>query len=136
VSRRYLLDASALLALLLNEPGADQVESVLDDSEMHTVNLTEVVRKLVLKGVEPAEVASLLDDIDLDVVEAFSSEQAHTAGHMLAANRSIGLSLGDAVCLVVAFSSGTRVVTAERSWPKTVWPKDLQAKRPEILLIR
>jgi ribonuclease VapC len=134
--RRHLLDASALLALLLNEPGADQVESVLDDSEIHSVNLAEVVRKLVLKGIEPAEAASLLGDIDLDVIEAFSTEQAGTAGNVLAVNKSIGLSLGDAVCLVMAFSCGTRAVTAERSWPKTIWPKDLQTNGPEILLIR
>ena len=133
---RHLLDASALLALLLNEQGADQVEIILDDSEIHSVNLAEVVRKVVLKGVEPAEAVSLLAGMDLGIIEALSTEQAYAAGHLLAANQAMGLSLGDAVCLLVAAGSGARVVTADRSWPKTVWPKDLHSQVPEILLIR
>jgi ribonuclease VapC len=136
VRRRHLLDASALLALLLNEAGADQVEDILDDSEIHTLNLAEVVRKLVLKGVDPAEAASLLAGIDLRTIESFTTEQAYAAGNLLAANKSIGLSLGDAICLLSAHASGARVVTAERSWPKTIWPKDLPSHVPEILLIR
>ncbi|MGS0639552.1 PIN domain-containing protein, partial [Citrobacter sp. VF227] len=39
----FVLDASALLALLLAEPGADEVKARLDGSVMTTVNLAEVV---------------------------------------------------------------------------------------------
>jgi PIN domain nuclease of toxin-antitoxin system len=39
-------DASALLSVLLAEPGEDRVREVLDRSQMHAVNVAEVIGKL------------------------------------------------------------------------------------------
>lgn len=49
-----VLDASAVLALLQDEPGAEVVERVLPGSVLSTVNLAEVVGKLVDAGVPPS----------------------------------------------------------------------------------
>ena len=58
MTHRYLLDASALLAVIFQEPGADRVLEVIDDSEIHAVNLAEVMRKMVAVGMPPGEVVS------------------------------------------------------------------------------
>ena len=41
-----VLDASALLALLLNEPGAKRVAAVPDGALLSAVNLAEIVSRL------------------------------------------------------------------------------------------
>ena len=44
---RVILDASAVLALLGNEPGAELVQRMLPDSVILSVNLAEVVTRLI-----------------------------------------------------------------------------------------
>jgi ribonuclease VapC len=116
MTRNHLLDASALLALIRNEPGRDRVRAVLDDSQIHSVNLAEVARKMVSKGMPAAEVESLLDELRLDVVEELSSEQALAVGRLGLEAKRLGLSLGDCVCLAVAEWIGATAVTADRRW--------------------
>ncbi len=114
MEREYLLDASALLAVIRNEPGADRVAALLDNSKVHAFNLAEVHRKLVSKGMPSAEVRSLLGGLSLIVVENFSEEEAYVAGEFAAAGA--GLSLGDAVCLTTAKRLSMIAVTADRRW--------------------
>jgi PIN domain nuclease of toxin-antitoxin system len=66
-----VLDASALIAVLREEPGAAAVEAVLDDAAISTVNLSEVQAKLVERGT-PAEIAWSwgLVDLNLDVIDS------------------------------------------------------------------
>jgi len=116
VERRYLLDASALIALIRNEPGAERVKEVLDSSQIHALNLAEVVRKMISKRMPPAEVRNLLEDLHLTVVEQLGLEQAYAAGQLAAERRDLGLSLGDAVCLTAAKAMDMTAITADRSW--------------------
>ncbi|MGB6548793.1 MAG: PIN domain-containing protein, partial [Xanthobacteraceae bacterium] len=53
-----VLDSSAILAILNNEPGADAVEEMLDDALVSTVNYAEVVAKLVERGGTSAQAQS------------------------------------------------------------------------------
>ena len=55
-----VLDASALVALLLAEPGADRVKAALDGSVMSTVNLAEVVSHYAKLGVARSDIETLL----------------------------------------------------------------------------
>ena len=76
-----VLDASALMAVLRDEPGAAAVEAVLDHAAVSAVNLSEVQAKLVERGT-PAEIAwSWLVDLDLAVVD-FDALQARLAGDL------------------------------------------------------
>ena len=130
MDQAYLLDASALLALIRNEPGADRVKTVLDSSAIHAVNLAEVVRKMICQGMPAAEVQELLEDLSLTVIEEFGQAQAYVAGQLAAGNPRLGLSLGDSVCLTAAERKGMTAVTADRRW------SDLQARDVKILQIR
>ena len=110
-----VLDASALMAVLREEPGAAAVEAVLDQAAISAVNLSEVHAKLVERGT-PAEIAwSWLVDLDLDVVR-FDTPQARIAGDLRPLTRARGLSLADRACLALAQVLGLPAMTADRAW--------------------
>jgi len=113
---RYLLDASALLSILLDERGGERVDRILDRSRIHAANLAEVIARLVRAGM-PAETAvANLRDLDLDVDEVFGAAQAEACGVLQGTRRELGLSLGDCLCLTAAAWSGSVAVTADRRW--------------------
>jgi ribonuclease VapC len=130
VSRAHLLDASALLAVIFNEPGADRVLEVLDDCEIHAVNLAEVMRKLVGIGKPVEEVIARMDALDLEVIAEVGVRQVHDIARLAPEAKRLGLSLGDCVCLVTAEWKGMTAVTAERRW------SELQGRDIRILQIR
>lgn len=112
---RTVLDASAVLAYLQGEPGGDLVGEHLAVSLISAVNLSEIVAKLVDKGLDDAAVDATLDSIGLEAV-AFDAEQARSAGLLRAATRNRGLSLGDRACLSLARARGAPALTADRTW--------------------
>ena len=110
-----VLDSSALLALLLNEPGADLVAGYFPDVCMSAVNLAEVIAKLCERGMPPEDARQAVANTGIDVV-AFDEHQAHHTGALRSATRAFGLSLGDRACLALAQSRGLPAVTADRVW--------------------
>ena len=110
-----VLDASALLALLQNEPGAEIVASRLQRCVMSAVNLSEVVAKLADHGMPEADLRAALDLLDLDVRE-FDTEAAYAAGELRRETRHVGLSFGDRACLALAMRLDAVAVTADRAW--------------------
>ena len=111
----YVLDASALLCLLVGEPGANRVEAVLSRSQVSAVNYAEVVGRLVDKGEYDDDMRSDLTDLALSVV-AFDRDLAELAGILRADTRKAGLSLGDRCCLALAKRTGAVALTADRAW--------------------
>ena len=113
---RVVLDASAVLVLLNNEPGADKLTpELLSDAICSTVNLAEVQTKLVSEGGHPDEA---WEDTLSPIREAmpFSEEQARIAGSLVAQTRRLGLSLGDRACLALALVLKAPIYTADRTW--------------------
>ena len=112
----YILDASALLAFMLDEPGHEQVHAILDRACIHSVNIAEVVGKLIRKGVPGLRAEQMIEELDLDVDQNLPVHQAALCGELVAHTRQQGLSLGDCICLAVAASKGSIAVTADRKW--------------------
>ncbi len=111
-----MLDASAILALLNNEPGADKLTlELLSNSASSTVNLAEVQAKLVGLGVLPDEAWEDCLSPIRDAVP-FTEEQAKLAGTLVVQTRSLGLSLGDRACLALGLTLKAAVYTADKSW--------------------
>jgi PIN domain nuclease of toxin-antitoxin system len=109
-------DASAVLALLNQEPGARKLTpELLSDSAASTVNLAEVQTKLVRDGGEPNE-AWELALAPISESEPFTSEQAKVAGTLVKLSRPLGLSLGDRACLALAMTLKAPVYTTDREW--------------------
>ena len=112
---RSVLDSSAVLALIDEEPGADTVRSVLLDSAISTVNLAEVYTKLDERGGDGrSAVAAILNS--LAGVEQFTEEHARIAGRLRQPTRHLGLSLGDRACIAVAIALGAEIYTADSIW--------------------
>lgn len=110
-----VLDASAVLALLQNEPGADAVLASLAGATISAVNLSEVVARLADREVPAEDIRRAVAHLGLRV-EPFDADAAYRAGMLRPQTRPLGLSLGDRACLALANALGVAALTADRQW--------------------
>ncbi len=111
-----VLDASAILAVIQHERGAENLTAeLLQDAVISTVNLAEVQSKLVKNGWRPEEAWTDASSLITSEVP-FTSEQARIAGDLILKTESRGLSLGDRSCLALAIALNAPVYTTEQAW--------------------
>jgi len=111
-----VLDASAVLALVKRELGQDVVQAALvSEAVICTVNLSEVITRLLRDGVPEMSVRQVIDRLPIAVVD-FGSDLALSAGLMSVITRPFGLSLGDRACLALAHRENASALTADRAW--------------------
>lgn len=110
-----VLDASALLALLLDEPGAAKVAEHIAESRMSSVNYAEVVSHFIHAGMPAEQVDAMLHPLPMAIVEA-DRALATLAGRLRSVTAGAGLSLGDRFCLALARRDGLTALTADRQW--------------------
>ena len=111
----FVLDSSALLAVINDEPGAERVVATLDDAVVSAVNHAEVVTKLVEFGLGPGLARRALLRMGVRVVD-FGIDLADRTGELRARTRELGLSLGDRACLALAQRERRVAVTADHKW--------------------
>ncbi|MGL5835790.1 MAG: type II toxin-antitoxin system VapC family toxin [Waterburya sp.] len=113
MSNCYVLDASAILALLNNETGADRVQSILENAPcvMSVVNWSEVARKLLGKDLAVKPIAESLQAVGLEF-KSFDYSLAVATAQILAPP----LSLGDRACLSLAATLGAIALSADQIW--------------------
>ncbi len=111
-----VLDASAILALLQSERGAETLtDEILENAVASTVNLAEVQSKLVKRGHPPDEAwEDALSPVT--AAEPFTTEQAKIAGDLIGKTEKYGLSLGDRSCIALAIALKAPVYTTEQAW--------------------
>ncbi len=110
-----VLDASALLAMIREEPGGASVAGAIARARMSAVNFAEVVSYLAYAGVPPAEIEDMLTQLPVVVIDA-DLELAWMAGRLRNKTAAAGLSLGDRFCLALAARDGLPAWTADRQW--------------------
>ena len=110
-----VLDASAILALLQREPGAEVVAEHLSGAAISAVNLAEASSRLVDRGMPEAKVREGISALDIEVV-SFDREAAYVSVALRPLTRAQGLSLGDRACLALALIRGQPALTADRVW--------------------
>ena len=123
-----VLDASALLAFLHDEPGGGQVESVLDGAVMSTVNWSEVVQKALQRGVDVCGIREDVQELGMQIIP-FSAKQAELAADLYETARTHGLSLADRACLALALDSQAPILTADRVWQHLKLPLSIELIR-------
>ncbi len=117
MNKKIVLDASAILALLNQEPGYKVVEQHLPDSMMSTVNLSEVVAVLISIGMPESEAEAIIATLVKDIV-VFDQQHAYITANLRKTTKAYGLSLGDRACLALAQIENLPVLTADKIWCK------------------
>lgn len=108
-----VMDASAILAYLRGEPGADVVEKNVAGAVIGAANWSEVLQKLRFHGADWELAVALMDALGL-VVEPVSAVDAQRAAQLW--RRESGLSLGDRLCLALADRLDAVALTADKAW--------------------
>ena len=122
---RVVLDASALLAYIHGETGADRVAAVVEEAIISTVNFAEAMTKLVLTTRSRERALLLIEEAEVDVVD-FDQKLAQETGALADLTRARGLSLGDRACLALAQREHAVALTADRAWRKVDVGVDIQ----------
>ena len=116
-----IIDASALLALLQGEVGANQVLDALAQGAICAANLSEAVGKFIQHGVPISEITSVLSSLDLEIVPV-DEDIALLAGSLITQGQPLGLSLGDRLCLATGIAHSKAVLTADKVWQEFQHP--------------
>lgn len=112
---RTVLDSSAILALIQQEPGAEAVEKVIPHGIVSAVIFAEVAGKLVDRGFSDREIDATLSETHLEIL-AFDERQAREVAALRRITSRRGLSLADNACLALARTLGLPVMTADKVW--------------------
>lgn len=123
-----VLDASAVLADLRDEPGAEVVRAVSRTSYLSAINFAEIITKLIDAGTPPDAAGEIAEELGYTIVVA-DQERAAACGKLHAKTRRTGVSLGDRFCLALAQELSLPAMTGDRRW------KDLDLG-VEVTLIR
>ena len=118
---KFILDSSALLALIQHEKGWEKVLNILDDSLINTVNYAEVVTKLFHYSVSEPEIEDILKNLKLNLVN-FDEIIAYESGKLIKATQKYGLSLGDRACIASGLIKKMEIITADKIWSKLEIP--------------
>lgn len=114
-SRPVVLDSSAILAVLLGEPGADRVIQVLDAGLLGTVNLIETHTVMVSRGASASHAWNRILGFQCEICP-LTENQARIAAELVALTRPFGVSLGDRACMALAIERNAKIYTADRIW--------------------
>jgi ribonuclease VapC len=123
-----VLDSSALLAVILGEPGTDDILDEVAGAYISTVNLAEVYSKTRDVGLSIEEMTWAISQLRV-IASPLDNEQAVTIGILREPTRHAGLSLGDRACLALALTSKMPVLTSDRDWLKCDLGLDIRVIR-------
>lgn len=113
---KSVLDASAILAIIQNEVGADKVEPLLGGIVMSSVNVSETVAKILQKSeMSLQDVQDCLLPL-ISMIAPFDEEQAFHTAQLIRKTKSIGLSIGDRACISLGIKMKLPVYTADKIW--------------------
>jgi ribonuclease VapC len=117
VKSKVALDASAIIALLNGETGADIVAEHLDAAIISSVNYCEVASYMMGMDIDAQALDSVLAPTLPNIIN-FNIEQATLAAALRKDTKKFGLSLGDRACLALGLYENCKVITADTAWSK------------------
>ena len=113
----YVMDASAMLALMQAEKGWKVVDELIQEQECvaSCVNIAEVGTRMIDKGLAPSQLERTLKELDVQPID-FDLEQSTFCAELRLSTKYAGLSLGDRACLALTKLMGGTAVTSDRAW--------------------
>ena len=112
---KYVLDSSAVLAVINLERGQEAVEAKFFESSISSVNVAEILTKLSEKNVDLLGALDYFLKSGITVID-YTSEQARITASLRPLTKHLGLSLGDRACLALAIQKSATAITADRTW--------------------
>ena len=128
MARSAVLDSSAILAAIFNEPGDDLVLPLLEGGLLSAVNLAEVHTRLLLRGAGTDFAWRRIMDFGCEIC-FFDDQLARLAAELIAQTRPYGLSLGDRACLALALQRKATAYTTDAAWKNLNLGIDVQVIR-------
>ena len=116
-----ILDASALLALLQGEPGADKVQAVLHRAIINTVNWSEVIQKLSVRDPDAADIRAEMELTGLKIMP-FTIDQAEICASLWEQAQPFGLTLADGSCIATGIDRNMEIMTTDKVWQEMELP--------------
>jgi len=110
-----VIDASAVLAYLLEERGGEAVLEQIDGALISAVNWAEVVQRAISAGIDDRSLRPSFEALGVRILPV-DAEQAELAAHLQGPTRGRGLSLADRICFALAATTGSAVLTADKDW--------------------
>jgi PIN domain nuclease of toxin-antitoxin system len=114
---RYVLDSSAVIALVRREQGWEKVNAALQHSVISAINLAESMTRLIRQGGEPRLVERLLRALDLEVTP-WDEELAWASRDLCPLAWTRAISFADRACLTLARHLDLAAMTADSEWKK------------------
>lgn len=112
-----ILDASALLALVFDEPGADVVARLAGGSSILSVNFSEVIQRVISIDGNPDRAEEAVDRLEIEVF-SFDRKLARIAAELRQPTAFIGASFADRACLSLGLLTGRPILSSDRAWAK------------------
>lgn len=123
-----VLDASVVLAAILEEPGHEAVAELRDPALISAVNVAEARARLADHGFDRQSIDTSMGLFNMQVVD-FDAELAAISADLRPATRKAGLSLGDRACLALARRHDAVALTADRAWAGVDTPVEVRVVR-------
>lgn len=125
---KIVIDASAIIAFIFNEPGGDKVLQFISSASISSVNLSEVVTDVLKRGVDISETRKRLSQLPLEIIP-FDAELAYEAAGLEKYRKSHNLSFGDRACLSTGLKLNRKIVTADTKWGTLPLSVDIEVIR-------
>jgi len=110
-----ILDASALIAFLHDEPGSNAVvDAIAYTAAVSMVNWAEALSKVAADGADPQAVATAFEGTL--ILEPLTETDCIEIARLRPLTKAHGLSLADRACLALAKRLDLPVLTADRDW--------------------
>jgi PIN domain nuclease of toxin-antitoxin system len=110
-----VIDASAVLAAINNEPGGDRGAQEARGARISALNYCEIIGWLAERGATEEDAHKVVMPFEL-LVEDFNRSRAMSAGLLAAKTKRRNISLGDRACLALAIELGLPALTGDRAW--------------------
>ena len=118
---RVVYDASAVLALLRDEAGADVIAEYAGDALISTVNLQEAIKALLVRGFTIDVARAMIDALHLEI-RPHTADDAYAAAELYESTKEHGRGLGDRTCMALAIAEGLPALTTDQAWAKLTVP--------------
>jgi ribonuclease VapC len=123
-----ILDASAMLALIFGERGAENVIAHAQGSQILAINFSEVIARVIAVDGNPERAEVSANRLEINIAP-FDRKLAKLTAEILKQTSHIGASLADRACLSFAKETGFPVLTADKDWSKLDLGIDIQQIR-------